>query len=113
MTNSNEVNERFREWLRISGSGTKELIMWTGMSKSSVSQIMNDKIWLTTKTIVKILEFNKSLNARWLLTGIGDMDILIEKDRNSDDKDAIIRELNRIIDAKDEIIRLLKERDQK
>ncbi len=104
-----ETNQRVRQWMEENRFASKELAEWTGISKSAVSQVLSGKINISVKSLQRILEIHKDLNARWLLTGEGDMYVDEEISHSSiEARDRIISEMERIINAKDEIIKLMK-----
>ncbi len=51
----------------------KELALLLGYTKSSFSQIINEKVSLSDKFIDKICEVDKNVNKVWIRTGKGDM----------------------------------------
>ncbi|MBT3243293.1 MAG: helix-turn-helix domain-containing protein [Bacteroidetes bacterium] len=104
------TNQRVRQWMQANRFAGKELAMWAGISKSAVSQVLNGRTGISLKSIQNILEVHKELNARWLLTGEGEM-YYSQTGSNSkyETKDKIISEMERIIEAKDEIIKLMKQ----
>jgi len=62
------------------------------------------KTGISLKSIQNILDVHKELNARWLLTGEGEMyDSQTASNSHHETKDRIILELERIIEAKGEI----------
>jgi transcriptional regulator with XRE-family HTH domain len=105
-----ETSQRVRQWMQANRFAGKELAEWAGISKSAVSQVLTGKTGISLKSIQNILEHHKELNARWLLTGEGEM--YYKKalsNSNPETKDRIINEMERIIEAKDEIIKLMKQ----
>jgi len=105
-----ETNQRVRQWMQDNRFAGKELAQWAGISKSAVSQVLTGKTGISLKSIQNILDVHKELNARWLLTGEGEMYYSqTVSNSNQETKDKIIMEMERIIEAKDEIIKLMKQ----
>jgi transcriptional regulator with XRE-family HTH domain len=105
-----ETNQRVRQWMQENRFAGKELAQWAGISKSAVSQVLTGKTGISLKSIQNILDVHKGLNARWLLTGEGEMYYSqAVSNANYETKDRIIVEMERIIEAKDQIIKLMKQ----
>ncbi len=105
-----ETNQRVRQWMQDNRFAGKELAQWAGISKSAVSQVLTGKTGISLKSIQNILDVHKELNARWLLTGEGEMYYSqTVSNSNHETKDRIIMEMERIIEAKDQIIKLMKQ----
>jgi predicted transcriptional regulator len=105
----NPINERFNQWRIHNRYSQKEIAIWLGLTKATVSHIVTGKVGLSTKHIKTLSEQVPELNCRWMLTGQGSMHY--EEARGAMERDKyerIITELERIIVAKDEIISLLK-----
>lgn len=54
-------------------SSRKDLAEKIGYTESSISQILNQKVPLSTKFINKLSNFNPQINKEWILTGEGEM----------------------------------------
>lgn len=57
-------------------SSRKDLAEKIGYTESSISQILNQKVPLSTKFINKLSNFNPQINKEWILTGEGEMLVL-------------------------------------
>lgn len=111
------VNERFRSILEDSGLSDSEFCRKIGTSSQNLSHWKANNRPIPAKYLVKIIEIFDDLDARWLITG--------EKYEESDnDNQNKIQELtlennklkeelyncnNKIIDMKDEIIKIQNE----
>lgn len=109
------INLRVREFAEYKRIKQKELGEILEVSRGSVSQALIDKSNFTQKSLSILVDRFPELNARWLLTGKGQMLVGGEIEKGDGDcllceeKEKRIAELERTIQAKDEIIRLLKE----
>lgn len=90
------------KWLIFYGfaENDKELAEKLGYSKSSFSQIMNEKVPLSNKFIDNLCSANKNINKNWILESEGSF----FKDKKND------KELNykKLAEAREEIINGLK-----
>lgn len=114
-----DINDRFLLFLREKRISQKEFCEKTGYLRQSLSKFITG----TTKLpkidwVIGLLEQYPELNMRWLLLGEGEMwlDTPISKVEDSEQIKALKNE-NRmlqtaLLDAKDEIINLLKEKNE-
>ena len=102
------VNDRIVKWMEMNRFTNKELAEWIESSSSAISQMKRNKFSLSVTSLGKLLEVHQKLNARWLLTGEGEMYNTGQGTCDCEAKEKIIIELERIIAAKDEIIKLLR-----
>ena len=103
------VNERFKKWKEENRYTSTEIASWLGVSKSAVSQVMAGKSRLSITTMQKLLVADPELNARWLLTGEGTMLNAGAAVMKAEYYELMVAELERIIEAKSVIIKLLRE----
>lgn len=102
-----EIIERLRAWMTKKGYRGVDITRWTGISRSSASHMLRNNTAFSLPTLVRILEHNPDLNVKWLLTGDGNP--TVDADEGTvKDLLRMIEELEKIIDSKDEIIRILK-----
>lgn len=124
------MNLRLKDWAHVKKVSNQELAQILGVSRSAISQLWRDKMNLSVKSVMKLLTYDQEMCARWLLLGYGAMfktgaescgheQWMIDRDlqiktmgetyRFYKEKSVnTIKDLERIIDAKNEIINLLK-----
>src|SRR5690606_6641129 len=96
-------------WLKYRGIAETDadLAEKLGYKKSSLSQILNEKVPLSDKFIDKLVELDENINKVWIYEGSGDM--FPDSQPNTKYKeDQIMYE--RLLEEKERQIRLLEER---
>jgi transcriptional regulator with XRE-family HTH domain len=80
------INQRVSDWFKnkIKEGKTQSYFadIW-GISKQTIGQYVHDGGSIGIKPIIKILDYDKTINARWLLLGEGEM---YETDISKDEK---------------------------
>lgn len=116
----NSVGQRIKEFVKLKRIKQHELGDILDLSRGSVNSALLDKSNFTVPTIVRLLEHFPELSARWLMTGKGMMmnDGTSPEIRESQESQALERRIEDLektihsqsmtIEAKDEIIKLLK-----
>ncbi|MFH0762248.1 MAG: helix-turn-helix transcriptional regulator [Bacteroidota bacterium] len=121
------VSQRIKIFLESIKLTQKEVGDMVGLTKQGVSSFMRGKTNPPLDVLGKILLKYPELNARWLLTGEGHMleeqrkskteeeilAFLASKKEDCDlckEKDKRIRELERLIEAKEEVIEVMKKK---
>lgn len=98
------INQRVKEWFLFQKKAGKRqnyfAEIWD-LSKQRVNQYAKGDGPIGIEPVIKILEFDKELNARWLILGEGAM---YDKKEESIDKDsiAIVSELGKQLKIKDD-----------
>ena len=68
-----EIIERLGEYMRYAGLNDNQVTVQCGLSNSIIGNARKRGKSLNGKNIVKIISTYRDLNARWLLTGEGEM----------------------------------------
>lgn len=68
-----EIIERLGEYMRYAGLNDNQVTVQCGLSNSIIGNARKRGKSLNGKNIVKIISTYRDLNARWFLTGEGDM----------------------------------------
>lgn len=117
------INQRIKIFLKDSSLSSAKLSEMLGISTSAVSQVIMGKTNLKLENFAKLVEHNPKLNARWLLTGYGNMheevgSMEIQEDveaylkrnpcKNCEEKDELIISLKDQVATQRELIELLK-----
>ncbi len=120
---NNEIINRLDEYLRYKGLNDNQVTVQCGLSNGALGKARSRGKGITSQNIEKILLVYKELDARWLLTGEGNMlgeepvqsgsdFIQFLKNQNNELMETI-QELNREIGDKErQLIELKKERAQ-
>jgi len=93
------INQRVVEWFLIqSGKGVKQshLIKKWKVSKQIVSDLVNGKKSVGLERVINILDFDKDLNARWLILGEGKMYECESENNVNKPEDSYTREIESI-----------------
>lgn len=70
------VNQRVRDWFEVQkkkGNLQKDFALKWGLSKQRISQFANGSGSVGLEPVIKILDFDEEINARWLILGEGKM----------------------------------------
>jgi len=122
----NTISERLRKFLKYRGIDEGKFALLLKLSKQQVSLWFTNVNGIPTKHLSITLEQFKNLNARWLLTGVGEMLNTVgykneEENHDPDNADpkqnyycnnpackSQIDALNKALDAKEEVLELLR-----
>ncbi len=120
---SNGIINRFDEYMHYKGLNDNQVTVQCGLSNGAIGKARINRKGINSQSIEKILSTYKDLDARWLLTGEGEMlgtspvqadsdTVQILKNQNKELIDTI-QELNRELGDKErQLIELKKERAQ-
>nr|WP_297306366.1 helix-turn-helix transcriptional regulator [uncultured Flavobacterium sp.] len=101
----NEIGARLKYYLRQVNMSIKELSDNTGIPYNTVTRMVKGDIGMSSETLNKIFETFPTLNAEWLISGIGDIENLKNISKKTDEN---IREtlsigsrLKKVLEARD------------
>lgn len=100
----NEIGARLKYYLRQVNMSIKELSDKTGIPYNTVTRMVKGDIGMSSETLNKIFETFPTLNAEWLISGIGDIENLkyISKktDENIGETLSIGSRLKKVLEAR-------------
>lgn len=100
----NEIGARLKYYLRQVNMSIKELSDNTGIPYNTVTRMVKGDIGMSSETLNKIFETFPTLNAEWLISGIGDIENLkyISKktDENIGETLSIGSRLKKVLEAR-------------